>query len=135
MSPYWYHEENMNQITGRSIKIDPSSHVAIKSFLDRNPNGSIEIGKDCTICEGTYILVHDASTKVVGLPGRFGKVKIGNNVFIGINCNILMDTTIGDNVIIGAGSTISGNIPSNEVWGGCPAKFIKSIEDFKIANK
>ena len=45
-------------------------------------------------------------------------MKIGNNVFIGMNTTILKGTTIGDNVIIGAGSVVSKSIPNNCVAVG-----------------
>ena len=54
-------------------------------------------------------------------------IKIGNNVFIGAHSTILKGVTIGDNVVIGACSLVSKDIPSNEIWGGNPAKFIKFI--------
>lgn len=41
---------------------------------------------------------------------------------------ILMGTKIGDNVIVGAGSVVSGNIPSNCVIAGNPARVIRSLE-------
>lgn len=53
------------------------------------------------------------------------EVKIGNNVFIGMNSIILKGVSIGDGAMIAAGSVVSKNIPMNEVWGGNPAKFIK----------
>ncbi|MBR9859283.1 acyltransferase [bacterium] len=40
-------------------------------------------------------------------------ISIGNNVWIGSNCNIVAGTKIGDNVTIGAGCYIKGDIPSN----------------------
>lgn len=55
---------------------------------------------------------------------------IGDNVFIGINSIILSGSNIGNNVIIGAGSVVSGRIPDNEVWGGNPAKFICSLDEY-----
>ncbi|WP_226995337.1 DapH/DapD/GlmU-related protein [Candidatus Symbiothrix dinenymphae] len=54
-------------------------------------------------------------------------VKIGNNVFIGVNTIILKGTTIGDNSVIGAGSVVSGNIPANVIAAGNPCKVIKSL--------
>lgn len=36
--------------------------------------------------------------------------------------------TIGDNVIIGAGSIVTKDIPSNEIWAGVPAHYIKKYE-------
>ena len=49
----------------------------------------------------------------------------GNNVFIGMNTLIVNAVKIGDNAVIGAGSIVTCDIPSNEVWAGNPAKFIK----------
>ena len=44
-----------------------------------------------------------------------------------------MGSNIGDNVIIGAGSVVSGTIPSNSVVGGVPAKVIRSLDEhYKI---
>lgn len=39
--------------------------------------------------------------------------------------------TIGDNVIVGAGSIITKDIPSNSVAVGIPARVIKSIEQYR----
>jgi acetyltransferase-like isoleucine patch superfamily enzyme len=61
----------------------------------------------------------------------FGKIKIGNNVFIGINAIILPGVTIGNNVIIGAGSLVNSDIPDNSVVAGIPARIIKDIDSYK----
>lgn len=50
--------------------------------------------------------------------GSSGKVTIGNNCFIGMNTVILKGTTIGDNVIIVAGSILRGKHLSNSVIAG-----------------
>lgn len=54
-----------------------------------------------------------------------GQVKIGNNVFLGMNTLIISPVTIGDNAVLAAGSVVTRDIPSGEIWGGVPAKFIK----------
>jgi len=61
------------------------------------------------------------------LNKRTKKVVIGNHVFIGANAMILKGVEIGDNSIIGAGSVVSKSIPTNEIWAGNPARFIKKI--------
>lgn len=53
-------------------------------------------------------------------------MKIGNNVFIGVNTTVLPNTTIEDNVIIGAGSVVKGVCEANSVYAGLPAKKISS---------
>lgn len=52
-------------------------------------------------------------------------VIIGDNVFIGMNAILLKGVHIGDGAVIGAGSVVTKDIPSNEVWAGNPAKFLK----------
>ena len=52
---------------------------------------------------------------------------IGNNVSLGANVNILGDVHIGDNVIIGAGSVVVKDVPSNCIVAGNPAKIIKQL--------
>lgn len=52
---------------------------------------------------------------------------IGNHVQIGANVCIIGDVKIGDNVIIGAGSVVVKDVPSNSVVVGNPAKVIKSL--------
>lgn len=54
-------------------------------------------------------------------------VTIGNNVWIGGDVTILPGVTIGDNVVIGAGSVVTKSFPSNVVVAGNPAKIIKEI--------
>ena len=80
-----------------------------------------------------------------GVNIAFGKIKIGDNVFIGMNSLILPGTTIGNNVIIGAGSVVRGKIPDNSIYSGNPAVFVANIRDhaeklkgknyFKIVDK
>lgn len=51
-----------------------------------------------------------------------GRVKIGNNVWIGANVSVLMGVTIGDNVTIGSGSVVTHDIPSNTIAYGAPCR-------------
>ena len=58
-------------------------------------------------------------------------IKIGDNVYIGTGCIILPGVTIGDNVIIGAGSIVTKDCKSNSVYAGIPARYIKSLEEYR----
>ncbi|NOU50881.1 acyltransferase [Pseudoalteromonas sp. JBTF-M23] len=55
-------------------------------------------------------------------------VSIGNNVWIGYGAIITKGVSIGDNAVIGAGSVVHKNVPSNTVYAGNPAQFIKHID-------
>lgn len=57
-----------------------------------------------------------------------GVVVIGNNVWIGDKAAILAGVHIGDNVIVGANSVVTKDIPNNTVVAGIPAKIIKHLD-------
>ena len=54
-------------------------------------------------------------------------IAVGNDVWIGGNVVVLPGVTIGDNVVIGAGSVVNKDIPSNSIAVGNPCKVIKKI--------
>lgn len=58
-------------------------------------------------------------------------VSIGNNVFVGRSATILRGVTIGDNVVVAAGSVVSRDLESGYVYGGVPAKKICTIEELR----
>lgn len=94
----------------------------------------IEIGSNCTISTDVSFLTHDAA--VGAILGRehvsdlCGKIKIGNNCFIGNKAIILYGVSLGDNCIVAAGSVVTKSFDSGLVIGGNPAKKICSITDF-----
>lgn len=100
----------------------------------------VDIGDHCYFLENFLLLTHDNVTKVFGplyhdfIPSS-GKVTIGNNVYFTRNCTVLKGVTIGDNCIIGFGSTVTHDIPSNSVVAGTPARVICSIDDYYAKRK
>lgn len=57
-----------------------------------------------------------------------GQASIGDNVRIGVGARLLGNITIGNNVVIGANAVVTKSFPDNVVIGGVPAKIIKRIE-------
>jgi acetyltransferase-like isoleucine patch superfamily enzyme len=96
----------------------------------------IEIGDHVGISSGTIFITHDAGISCFRseFPDDdiFGKIKVGNNVFIGMNCTLLPNSSIGDNCIIGAGSVVRGKIPDNSVVIGNPAKVLMNMNVQKL---
>lgn len=56
-------------------------------------------------------------------------VHIGRNCWIGAGAIILPGITIGDNTVVGAGSVVTKDLPSNVVAVGNPCKVIREIND------
>lgn len=95
----------------------------------------ITIGDEVTLAPGVHILAHDASTKRLLNYTRIGKVTIGNRVFIGASTLILPGVEIGSDVVIGAGSVVTHDVPSGVVVAGNPARILCSLEDFVARRK
>ncbi len=95
----------------------------------------VTIGNNVDFNRNFILLSHDYTTSVfLNLYGNFvnssGTVRIGNNVYFGVNCTLLKGAIIGDNCIIGANSLVTGRIPNNSVAVGVPAKVICSIDEY-----
>lgn len=57
------------------------------------------------------------------------EVHIGKNVWIGANTVVVPGVTIGDNTVIGAGSVVTRDIPSNCVAYGSPCRVAREISE------
>lgn len=96
----------------------------------------INLGNNITIAPGVKFSTHDGSYWIFREKDkryyRYGKISIGNNVFVGMNCIILPNVNIEDNVVVGAGSVITKDLECNNVYAGNPARKICTIDEFKI---
>ncbi|MDD6224784.1 MAG: acyltransferase [bacterium] len=119
---------------GAIIGDDVHFYAPATSLVDINSARFIEIGSHVMFTSNVTLLAHDYSCFVLAntfdsMPRKQQKTVIGNNVFVGMNVTILMGTHIGDNVIIGAGSVVSGNIESDSVYAGNPAKKVCTLKE------
>lgn len=95
----------------------------------------LKIGNHVFIHKYCVITTHDwASWCFVESHSDFvpshAKVTIGNNVWMGMRVMILKGVSIGDNVIIAAGSVVTKSIPSGCIVAGIPARVVSSYEDY-----
>jgi acetyltransferase-like isoleucine patch superfamily enzyme len=94
--------------------------------------GRIIIGDRCTITHGCIIISHDRAKKRIDPTDKGqGIVRVGHDVFVGVNSVILRDVTIGDYAIIGAGSVVTKDVPPQVVVAGNPARVIKEFSSTK----
>ena len=56
-------------------------------------------------------------------------ITIGHNVWIGAQVCVVPGVTIGDNSVIGAGSVVTKDVPSNVLAAGNPCRVIREITD------
>lgn len=109
-------------------------------FIDTPDFGSepylIQIGDRTKITAGCRFINHDGAMYVIRSMEKyadarnFGRIKIGENCFVGNNCTFLPGSQMGNNCILGAGSVLNSSMPDNSVYAGVPAKFICTIEEY-----
>ena len=107
------------------MKSDMMKYKGYRASIGYDESDNIFIGPNC----GFYTASHpiDYVNRNKGL--EYGKpIVIGNNVWFGGNVTVLPGVKIGSNVVIGAGSVVTKDIPDNVVAVGNPCKIIKNIE-------
>ncbi|WP_417835842.1 acyltransferase [Thalassospira tepidiphila] len=103
------------------------NRVLINHHVQINAAGGVNIGNDVVIGAGCIIsTVNHCGPCFFGNTSRH-PITIGNNVWIGAGAILTPGTVIGNNVIIAAGAVTTGHISGNALWGGVPAKRIKSL--------
>ena len=97
----------------------------------------ISIGNNVKVSSGVQFITHDLISLMLNTREHSdlyedfnGCIKIDDNVMIGANSLIMPNVHICSDVIIAAGSIVTKDINSSGVWGGVPAKYLKSFEDF-----
>lgn len=113
------------------ISIGKNFMISWGAKLDAR-GGRIIIGDRCTITYGCIILSHDRSKKRINSKDKGkGTVRLGNDMFIGVNSVLLRNVTIGDYSIVSAGSVVTKDVPPSVVVAGNPARIIRKLTSTK----
>jgi acetyltransferase-like isoleucine patch superfamily enzyme len=133
-----------NVWVNHDVEFAPSSLIEIGSGTTIQKrttiNGNVSIGRGCIIApnvfisSGTHIFkeypelsIREQEAKVIneGRQDEFDKaIRIGDDVWLGVNVVIMPGVSIGNGVVIGANSVVTKNIGNNEIAVGIPAKKI-----------
>lgn len=122
--------------------IGNNCNINCNVFIENN----VTIGDNCTIKPGVQLwngttlennvfigpnvtFTNDLYPRSKEYPDNFYKTIVCRNASIGANSTILPNLTIGEFVLVGAGTVINKNLPKNTIWIGNPAKMIGFITD------
>ena len=109
----------LSNIWGHDIK--PTTIVSMSAYLDKTHPSGIILGKYTLVARGAIVLSHDFTRSFRGVT------KIGDFCLVGTNAIVLPGVTIGDHVVVGAGSVVTKDVPANSLIAGNPAKVLKQI--------
>ena len=121
----------LNYFKRKGMKINGRpNYLSAKTWFDGTDYSLIELNEGCTISSNVRILTHDWSIYTVGRAmgieftkpvGIFREVKIGKYAFVGTNSVLMPGCTIGEGAIVGAGSTVRGDVEAWTIVAGSPA--------------
>lgn len=126
----------------RNVFMDNPSQVYINDncFVNNGCEFHLGVGKAHTITleDNVYLgpnvslicVSHNigSSNQRAG-ANTYMSIKISKGAWIGANTTILPGVTIGKGAIVAAGSVVNRDIPSNQLWGGGIAKYIKDLNE------
>lgn len=115
---------------GKNVKLF-TTHFGTEPYL-------ISIHDNVVCAANVKFINHDIScfnmARYLGLYeytfDKVGSIELFDNCFIGAYTILMPNCSVGRNSVIAAGSIVTKHVPDNEVWGGSPAKFIMTVEDY-----
>lgn len=140
--------------TGDEVYIEPPFHCDYGYNIEVGENfyanynlvildvGKVRIGKNVMFAPNVsiYTAGHPVHPDSRNSGYEYGiDITIGDNVWIGGNVCVLPGVKIGDNVVIGAGSVVTKDLPDNVIAAGNPCRVIRKItqedRDFYYKNR
>ncbi|WP_042353985.1 acyltransferase [Bacillus rubiinfantis] len=106
------------------MKVGEQTSFALMVMLDIMFPEKIRVGRNTVIGYNTTILAHEYLIKEY----RLGDVVIGDEVMIGANSTIMPGVTIGDGAIVSAGTLVHKDVPPGCFVGGNPMRLIYTRE-------
>lgn len=113
------------------VKVGENTSFALMVMLDVMFPEKISVGKNSIIGYNTTILAHEYLIEEY----RLGDVVIGDEVMIGANSTILPGVTIGNGAIVSAGTLVHKDVPAGVFAGGNPMRIIYTKEEMEERRK
>lgn len=110
-------------------------HVGDNTFIGHatqiNVGNKFWIGNNCMVAplcvfSDAHHVFEDINLPIKDQPCIYNSIIVEDDVWIGSGVVILGGVTIGKGAVVAAGAVVNKSVPPFEIWGGVPAKKIKS---------
>jgi acetyltransferase-like isoleucine patch superfamily enzyme len=95
----------------------------------------VSVGNRVTVTSGVKFITHDGTAWLMrddrGRRFRYAPIKVGDDVFIGVNSIVMPGVEIQNRCIVAAGSVVTKSVPSGSIVGGVPARIIGSYREYE----
>lgn len=122
-------------VIGENCNICSHCFIENKVYIGNNVTikSGVKIWDGVTIEDNVFVganvsFTNDLYPRSKQYDYEFLSTKVCKGASIGANAVILPGITIGERAIVGAGSVVTRDIPSDEIWVGNPASFLRKIE-------
>lgn len=113
------------------MKVGEQTSFALMVMLDVMFPEKIKVGRNTVIGYNTTLLAHEYLIREY----RLGDIVIGDEVMIGANSTVLPGVEIGDGAIVSAGTLVHKDVPAGAFAGGNPMRIIYTKEEMAERNE
>ena len=124
-------------VNGEKCSIGALAHIGRNITLGDGCRiqGGAYIADGCVLGDGVFVgpnatMLNDKYPPSRN-PNKWAPVKIGSKAVIGGVATVLPGVTVGENAVLAAGSTLTKDLPSDEVWAGNPATLLMSRAEYE----
>ena len=123
----------------RPQNISIGENVRVPASTDMAGMGRITIGNNVLIGAHVSFITNDHNLEDSQMSWKNKMIGLQSDIVIQdytwlMNCSMIIagknGITLGKCSWVGAGSVVTKNIPHHQLWGGCPAKFIRNLIDY-----
>lgn len=127
-----------NVLIGVGVTVDHwdrlsiGDNVTLHQYCYLDANGGIEIGDNVSIAHATSLVAFEHSWDDPDTPIKYnplipGRIEIGSDVWVGCGVRILSGATLGQRTVIAAGAVVTRGAYGQGVFGGVPARRLKTL--------
>lgn len=89
----------------------------------------VELGDNVIVSGEVMFITHDGSIftaleKFPDVNGHYGRIRVGNNCFIGMRATIMPGVELGEHCVVAAGAVVMDSFAANSVIAGNPASYV-----------